>query len=1497
MSHSSPLGRRGLIYVVLTACWLSAASLRAQVIITAAGVTGTLRGAGGPAGSAHLGMLTGITRDSAGNIYAADASNNVIVRIAPAGTLTVVAGNTLDGFSGDGGPATGASISLMPASGIPFAVGIVVDGSGALYFTDTWNDRVRRVTPDGTITTVAGTGDRSFFGDGGPATAAGLTMPTGLAWDAAGSLYVTDGTDRVRKVSPSGIITTIAGTGVRGLSGDGGRATSARLAAPNGLAVDSSGRVYIADWGNGRIRRINTDGTITTIAGGGSGGDGPATATLLILPAGVSVDASSNVYIADEGNDSICKVSPAGMLTTLAGSSRSAGFSGDGGPAAGAQLNGPLAVFADSAGNVWIADTGNRRVRQVTPAGNISTIAGNGQFRYFGDGGPPSAAELNKPSAVALDGSGNLYIVDHDNFRIRRIDAKGTITTIAGTGVYDYSGTGDGGPATAAKLGSVEGIAADRLGNVYFSQANVIRRITPGGIIATAAGNGTRGFGGDGGPATRAQLDIPHGLALDAAGNLYIADYFNNRVRKVDTSGIIRTVAGGGSSLGDGGPATSASLSSPVAVAVDGSNNLYISDYFHYLIRKVTSNGAIATVAGGGNRSGDGIPAVQADIRPRALLVDAAGNLYFADYTQVHKVGTSGIISTFAGKSMKGFSGDGGPATLALLGYPQGLAMDGAGNLYIADTDNDRIREVLAAAPSFTAAPASLSFTAAAGTPVLPTQSITVSSAFSGVAWSALAATQSGGNWLSVSPGSGATPGAIAVSVNATGVPPGVYRGIVTVQVPLATPPATTVSVELTVTQALTARLVVDPVSLNLESQVAGSAPSRTLRISNGGGGTLNWTARAATASGRNWLSLSAGSGTASAAAPSSLQVSTSIAGFAAGVYSGSIELESPGTSERKTVTVSLILSQSTQTILVSQAGLMFTGVEGAGTVPSQTLGVVNIGQGGMNWSTRAEALSGGNWLVVSPASGRSDAGSLQIPLVDVSVNLASLRAGQYSGLIRVEAPGADNSPQFVTIELNVLPPGSNPGVQVRPTGLIFAARAGTSSPGSQTVRLGAAAPGRLETRSGVMTFDGGSWLRSIPQNVVVAPDDPQTITVQPALGALPSGVYRAALTLLFADGSPAQTVNILFLVVGSSASAAGLHDPPEHNAEGCVPGRLHAVQRALAGNFVASVGSPSPIEVQVVDDCGTAVTNATVVARFSSADPPLPLASLRNGIYVGTWRPQNAAAQVTATVRLSLPPLVPVELPVQGIVRDNPSAPALATGGIVNGACFASGEALAPGSIISAFGRNLAQGQNLATRLPLEKSLGGATLSIGGIDVPLFFTSSGQINAQLPFELAAATRVQAVVKVRREGTGPEVVTVPETITVATARPGIFTLSQDGKGQGVIMDAGNVLVDSANPAKSGDVVVVYCTGLGATNPAVRSGEAAPANPLAVVVTPVEVRIGGEPAVVHYAGLTPGFVGLYQVNVQIPAGVTPGAVVPLVISQDGMPSNTVTIAVQ
>jgi sugar lactone lactonase YvrE/Flp pilus assembly protein TadD len=341
---------------------------------------------------------------------------------------------------------------------------------------------------------------------------------------------------------------------------------------------------------------------------------------------------------------------------------------------------------------------------QTIAGGTITTVAGNGTAGYSGDGGPATSAELNGPQGLAVDGAGNLFIVDTGNNRIRKVDAAGTITTAAGNGTQGYSG--DGGPATSAELNLPAGVALDNTGNLFISDTgnSRLRMVNPAGTITTVAGNGKRGYSGDGGPATSAAL-IPVGVAVDGAGNLFIAGAF--RLRKVNPAGIITTVAGDGRccKLGDGGPATSAELNGPTGVAADNAGNLFIADLGNHRIRKVNAGGTIITVAGGGTPgdvggySGDGGPATSAQLNwPVFVTVDNAGNLFVGDRgnNRIRKVNSAGIITTVVGNGAGGYFGDGGPVTgtsveLRRLG---GVAVDAAGDLFIADSNNNRIREV-----------------------------------------------------------------------------------------------------------------------------------------------------------------------------------------------------------------------------------------------------------------------------------------------------------------------------------------------------------------------------------------------------------------------------------------------------------------------------------------------------------------------------------------------------------------------------------------------------------------------------------------------------------------------------------------------------------------------------------------------------------------------------------------------------------------------------------
>ncbi|MEV8047200.1 RICIN domain-containing protein [Streptomyces griseoluteus] len=331
-------------------------------------------------------------------------------------------------------------------------------------------------------------------------------------------------------------INTVAGTGAAGSAGDNDRAVAAQLNRPYGMAVDSTGTVYVCEFAGHRVRKITTDGRISTVAGTGragfSGDNGPAASAQLNSPREVAVDREDAVYVADAGNNRIRKITADGTITTVAGTS-TAGFAGDGGPATAARLSGPFGVAVDSTGTVYFSDYYNNRVRKVAPDGTISSVAGNGTGAYRGDGGPATAAQLKGPHAVVLDSAGELYIADYGNNRVRRVAADGTISTVAGTGAAGFGG--DDGPAASAKLSGPTGVVVDSAGDLYVADYgnNRVRRVAADGTISTVAGTGTAGFGGDDGPAASAQLDKPIALAVDCVDTLYIADFTNNRVRKI----------------------------------------------------------------------------------------------------------------------------------------------------------------------------------------------------------------------------------------------------------------------------------------------------------------------------------------------------------------------------------------------------------------------------------------------------------------------------------------------------------------------------------------------------------------------------------------------------------------------------------------------------------------------------------------------------------------------------------------------------------------------------------------------------------------------------------------------------------------------------------------------------------------------------------------------------------------------------------------------------
>ena len=579
-------------------------------------------------------------------------------------------------------------VASGPATTVPQnPVALALNG-GALLVSDGTTGTIRSIDPvTRNESAPVGNACIGHSGDGGPASQATIAAARAVAVGPDGSIYLAEAAwNDVRRVSPSGIISTFAGkpntTGTYG--GDGGAATQADLHDPEGLAVDSAGRVYISDHQNYRIRMVDTNGTISTVAGTGSSFgssfDGmPATQAVLGSPEGLAVDASDNLYIADRSG--IRKVS-GGVISTVA---NSGGFE---------------TGVAWANGIVYFTDPYLQKAYQVV-GGTMSAIAGNGTAGYSGDGGPAPAAQLNSPVGIAADAAGNVFIADTANNRVRVITG-GTITTYAGTG---STLTPDGSAASGAQITQAQKVTMDGQGGYYFSEEfnHVVRHVDATGRLTTVAGNGTQGFSGDGGPATSAQLNNPVGLAVDTSGNLYIADQSNGRVRRVQGR-TITTVAGGGpnGSFGDGGPAIGATLVASQYLAFDSQGNLYISDNGGSRVRKVDANGTISTYAGGGvSRPGDGVAATDADIgRPAGIAFDGGGNLFIADDSYgsvVRRVdGGSHVITIVAGKyNTPGFGGDRGAPTSAYLSFPQDVQVDAGGDLLIADTGNSRIRAVV----------------------------------------------------------------------------------------------------------------------------------------------------------------------------------------------------------------------------------------------------------------------------------------------------------------------------------------------------------------------------------------------------------------------------------------------------------------------------------------------------------------------------------------------------------------------------------------------------------------------------------------------------------------------------------------------------------------------------------------------------------------------------------------------------------------------------------
>lgn len=581
------------------------------------------------------------------------------------------------------------------------------------------------------ISTIAGT-NRVL--DGSTASMVPLRYPSSVSVDVSGGFYFSDTDDnRVRYVSALGFISTIAGTGVPGNLGDRGKATAAQLDAPHTVVRDANGNIYIADYNNNRVRRISaSDGIINTLAGNGSGkfpGDGPAM-SIGFSPQSITVDSKgTTLYIADDSTYHILKMDMAsGKITAVAGTGIIADpTTGDLGPGLSCRIGIVTGMTLDAAGNLYLADFTDARVRMLDPSGNLKTVAGAGPFGTIRDGLPATGAVI-RPFDVAFDGTGSLLIADANRDLIFKV-VNGLIQTIAGINDpagNDVSGfSGDNGTPTQAALNGPRGLAVSPSnGALFFADSNNARvRKIYASVITTAAGTDIK----DGGPATSAFLNFPFGLAVDGNGRVAVADSGSSELRAFPAGGTIGSIgqlngasplgvavdAGGNFFVTDGEPAAlkiAANGSTTqltgnaqddgafTGIAVDSASNIYIADWNNEQIRKVTPSGTSTIIAGNGKivATGDNGPAIAAGMDPFDVAMDSKQNLYVADRlnSRIRKITPDGRITTVAGTGEPGYSGDGGLATAATLAGPTGVAVDNAGNLYICDRENAVVRRV-----------------------------------------------------------------------------------------------------------------------------------------------------------------------------------------------------------------------------------------------------------------------------------------------------------------------------------------------------------------------------------------------------------------------------------------------------------------------------------------------------------------------------------------------------------------------------------------------------------------------------------------------------------------------------------------------------------------------------------------------------------------------------------------------------------------------------------
>ena len=645
-----------------------------------------LGGIDGPGDQASFAMPFGVAVDRDGNLFIADSANQTIRKITPDHVVSTYVGQPGNAGSTD---------SRGFAAQFNYPTGVAVDQNGNLYVADSHNHTIRKVTPDRQVSTLAGLAGQSGSTDG-TGSAARFYDPVAVALDRDGNVYVADaGNADVRKITPAGVVTTLAGkAGVQGFADATG--SDARFIDPAAVAVDGNGNVYVADLGANTVRAITSAGVVTTVAGypnAAGSADGTGSDARFFMPAGIAVDADGNLYVTEYKNGTLRKITPARVVTTLAGDPNIAGTEDGTGHAA--HFYTPAGAAVDADGNIYLADSGNSTIREVTPAGVVTTVAG--QKTSLGEvDGTGSDARFNYPSAVAADPAGNVFVADTLGRTIRKITPAGVVTTFAGAAGQIGSADGQG---AAARFAFPEAIAADAAGNVYVGDGDnfTIRKIAPDGTVSVFAGQ-TGNPGRNDGTGTAAQFAEPAGLAFDGAGNLFVADRLSATIRRITPSGVVTTYAGQPGMPGPfNGPADVARFTAPQSVAVDRQGNVFVGDG-NGTIREIAPDRSVTTFAGVGTerRAKDGPLAVARFGSIDGLAIDPLGNIFVADSTanDIRRIDPMGMVTTIAGMPLA-YGGTDGSDAAVRFDYPTAVALDAFGNLFVADTSNNSIRQAV----------------------------------------------------------------------------------------------------------------------------------------------------------------------------------------------------------------------------------------------------------------------------------------------------------------------------------------------------------------------------------------------------------------------------------------------------------------------------------------------------------------------------------------------------------------------------------------------------------------------------------------------------------------------------------------------------------------------------------------------------------------------------------------------------------------------------------